>query len=181
MPLIPVFLLLLLPVVIVLAMPFALVQRYRFGTARRPGRRWVAKVNLLLMLLSAALFIWGAAFTNFWVPRTFQYALLGLAGGGMLGLLGLALTRWETTPQSFHYTPSRFLVLIITFAVSARLLYGFWRGWHAWIERGHGTAWLAASGAAGSLGVGAMVLGYYLSYSAGIYWRTRRHAKRYGT
>ena len=53
-------------------------------------------------------------------------------GGCLLGLLGLALTRWEHTPRALHYTPNRWLILIITLVVSARLLYGIWRIWHGW-------------------------------------------------
>ena len=58
-----------------------------------------------------------------------------------LGMVGLLLTRWEATPATLHYTPNRWLVLVVTFVVSARVLYGLWaivdggqsswRLWHA--------------------------------------------------
>lgn len=178
MPLIPLAIALFVVLTLVLAMPLLLVQRYRIGKARRKGRRWIADVNLVTFILSAGLFLWAAAMTSFWIPMAFFYSLLGLFGGGLLGLLGLALTRWEETPQAVYYTPNRWLILILTLAVTTRLLYAVWRGWHTWHTRGHDVSWLAASGAAGSLAVGAMVLGYYLAYSAGLGRRLRRDQKR---
>ena len=157
--------------VLVLALPLSLVMRYRAGTARRPGRRLVTTLNLVMLALSVVVFLWAAAITSFWVSNTFKYSVLGLIGGGFLGLLGLALTRWEKTPQALYYTPNRWLILVITLAVTARLLYGLWRIWHAWRTAGPDTSWVASAGVAGSMAVGAVVLGYYLIYSAGIRWR----------
>ena len=160
--------------VLVLTMPLSLVLRYRAGTARRLGRKWVATLNLVMLALSAAIFLWAAAITSFWVPEAFTYSLFGLSGGGILGLLGLALTRWEKMSQALYYTPNRWLILIITLAVTTRLLYGLWRIWHAWRTAGHDTSWLASAGVAGSMAVGAVVLGYYFTYSAGVRWRLRK-------
>jgi len=156
-------------------MPLSLVLRYRAGTARRPARRWVAAINLVAVSISAALLLMVAGVTSHWIPAAFGYALAGLAGGCLLGLLGLWLSRWEETPRSLHYTPSRMLALAITLVVTARLIYGFWRSWHAWHSTPGDASWLAASGAAGSLAAGALVLGYYLTYWAGVWRRVSRH------
>lgn len=160
-------------------LPLSLVQRYRVGTARRLARGWLATVNMVGLAASVAIFLVGAAVTNAWVPRAFAYALAGLAGGCVLGLLGLALTRWEASPRSLHYTPNRWLVLGITLVVMARLIYGFWRAWQSWRLAIDGTSWLVVSGVAGSLAAGAVVLGYYLTYWAGVRrrlssWHRRR-------
>ncbi|MDQ6809001.1 MAG: DUF1453 domain-containing protein [Verrucomicrobiota bacterium] len=178
MPLVPLLLAVLALLALPVALPLLLVQRYRLGKARRLGRRWVAAINLLMMIFSAALFLWVAAFMTFWVPDALRYSALGVIAGCILGLLGLVLTRWEATPRTMHYTPNRWLVLIITFAVALRLLYGFWRAWQAWGVRVPGTSWLASAGVGGSLAVGAMVIGYYVTYSAGVSWRLRRHRKQ---
>ena len=177
MPLIPLVAVLLLVLALIFAMPLSLVLRYRAGTVRRLGRRWVATLNLVMIVLSAVLFLYVAAITSFWVSDAFRYSLFGLVGGGLLGLLGLALTRWEETPRALYYTPNRWLILIITFAVTARLLYGVWRIWHGWRTSGSDTSWLEAAGVAGSLALGAIMLGYYVTYSAGIRWRLRRRDK----
>lgn len=156
-------------------LPLSLVQRYRVGTARRLARGWVANINLFLLALSVVLFIMGAAATNFWVPQALVYTLMGLAGGFVLGVLGLVLTRWEVTLRSLHYTPNRWLVLGITLVVTARVMYGFWRGWESWRSGLDGGSWLVAAGVAGSLAAGAVVLGYYLTYWIGVRRRITRH------
>lgn len=158
----------------IVLLPLSLLQRYRVGTARRQARRWVATLNAVLIAASSGVFLVAAAIANVWIPRAFAYAAVGMAGGALLGVAGLLLTRWERTPRGLYYTPNRGLVLVITLAVTARLLYGFWRGWHAWQAAPADASWLAASGAAGSLAAGALVLGYYFSYWVGI----RRRAGR---
>ncbi|MDP9098419.1 MAG: hypothetical protein M3N48_05420 [Verrucomicrobiota bacterium] len=173
MPLIPFLAALLLVFVLILSTPLLLVARYRIGTARRPARRWVASLNLFSLLTSALLFLWAAAITNFWVPNTFRYSLIGFVAGVLLGLFGLWLTRWEPTYRALYYTPNRWLVLLLTLAVGARLLYGLWRIWHAWRVTGPDASWLASAGVPGSMAVGAVVVGYYLVYFTGVRWRLR--------
>jgi hypothetical protein len=168
---------LLLVVALVLATPFLLYLRYRTGTMRRRGREWVANVNLASLGLSAALLVWVAALTTFWVPHAFSYSLAGLLAGSLLGLLGLTLTRWEMTPRGLHYTPNRWLVLLVTLAVVTRLLYGLWRIWHAWRAAPSDSSWLASAGVAGSMAVGAVVVGYYLAYFAGVRWKLRAQTR----
>jgi hypothetical protein len=166
-------LVLLMVIALVLAMPFLLYLRYRTGTMRRRGRKWVANINLASLGLSAALLVWVAALTTFWVPRAFSYSLAGLAAGSLLGLLGLVSTRWEMTSRGLHYTPNRGLVLLVTLAVVTRLLYGLWRIWHAWRAAPSDGSWLASAGVAGSMAVGAVVVGYYLVYFTGVRWKLR--------
>lgn len=162
---------------LILSLPLSLIQRYRVGKARRPARKWPIALNLGALLLSAAIFLWTAALTNFWVPRAFAFALLGFLAGIGLGLLGLLLTRWEETPRALHFTPNRWLILLLTLAIASRIVYGFWRGWSAWGNES-GAAWLAATGVAGSLAVGATVLAYYVTYFAGVLFRLRRKRAR---
>jgi hypothetical protein len=171
--------LLILVVVIVLAVvaliPLSIVQRYRMGTSRRRARGWVAGVNVAGITLSATLFLASAAVTSMWVPGAFTYTAAGLITGSVLGIAGLVLTRWESVPGSLHYTPNRWLVLAITLVVTARLAYGFWRGWYTWRAGFEGASWFAAAGVAGSMAAGAVVLGYYLAYWIGVRRRLRKH------
>ncbi len=162
-----------LAIVIVLALiaiiPISIVQRFRMGTARRQARRWVATLNLAALTISVALFLVGSLVTSQWVPDAFTYTLLGLSMGAVLGVAGTMLTRWEhTTGGRVHYTPNRWLVLAITLLVTARVLYGFWRGWEAWRASVESMTWVAASGVAGSVSAGAVVLGYYLVFWMGV-------------
>jgi hypothetical protein len=164
--------LLILPVLIVLAVvalvPFSIVQRYRMGTSRQRARGWLTTINLAGIALSAILFLAGAAVTTVWVPHAFTYTAAGLVVGCVLGFIGLWLTRWEPAPGSLHYTPNRWLVLGITLVVTARLIYGFWRGLHTWRAGVEGASWFGAAGIPGSMAAGAVVLGYYLAYWVGV-------------
>jgi hypothetical protein len=155
-------------------LPLTLVQRYRVGTSRRLARSWLATVNIVGLAVSTMLLLSGAAVTNVWVPGAFAYTLAGLAAGSVLGLVGLATTRWEAAGASLHYTPNRWLVLAITLAVTLRIAYGFWRSWTSWRSGLTGGPWLVESGAAGALAAGALVLGYYLAYWIGVRRRARQ-------
>ena len=170
--------LLIIPVLVVLAIvaliPIALVQRYRMGTARQRARGWLTTINLTGLALSATMFLVTAAFTNIWVPGALSYTAAGLATGGVLGVFGLWLTRWEPVPGGLYYTPSRSLVLAITLVVTGRVMFGFWRAWHTWRAGLDDQSWFAAAGVEKSMAAGAVVLGYYLVYWIGV----RRHLRR---
>jgi hypothetical protein len=171
MPIIAVALLLLLAVVVMI--PIGIIQRFRLGTAQRRARRWLATVNLVGVVASIAVLLLAAVITTRWVPGTLTYTLAGLATGCGLGVLGIILTRWEDRGGELHYTPNRWLVLVVTLVVALRLAYGFWRTWDAWRQSLENGAWVAASGAAGSMAAGAVVLGYYA-----VFWSGLRRAAR---
>ncbi len=155
----------------------SLALRYRAGTARRQGRRWVATMNLWATSFSAALFLCFTFLISFWLGPTLQFALTGMAVGAVLGLLGLMLTRWESQPDGLFYTPSRWLALLVMLAIAARLVYGWWHAVHRgapdnqhWI--------LSASGTQLSVAVAAGLIGYYLVYAIGVRIRIARNEKR---
>ncbi|MEO5897352.1 MAG: DUF1453 domain-containing protein [Vicinamibacterales bacterium] len=170
--------LLVIPVLVVLAVvaliPISIVQRYRMGTARQRARGWLATINITGLALSAMMFLVSAAITNVWVPDALKYTSAGLLGGCLFGNVGLHLTRWEPSVGALHYTPNRLLVLTLTLVITARIFYGFWRGWHTWRAGIEGSSWFAAAGVAGSMAAGAVVLGYYLTYWIGVRRRLRR-------
>jgi hypothetical protein len=170
--------LLLLPLVVVALMPLILIQRYRLATARRLARPWIATVTLVSMSFSVIFFVVAAAVMTYWIPNAFSGAAAGLGVGSILGVLGLVLTRWEPAPGTLHYTPNRWLVLILTLVISARVVYGLWRSWVAAQAGLYGTSVVTAFGVPGSLAAGATVLGYYLVYSAGLRWRIRTWQRR---
>lgn len=142
-------------VVLVIAMPLSLVQRYRMGKARRLGRGWAATLNLIMIAFSVPVFLWGAAVTSLWMPRAFSYSLVGLAGGAVLGVLGLLVTRWEETPRALHYTPNRWLILGLTLrsadAIALRVLAGLAGvGVSHIVARSHGSSRLSGRGSGGA-------------------------------
>jgi len=174
-PLLALGLVLLLPLLAIVLMPLTLVQRYRMGSARRRARGWLAALNVFGIAASTALFLAGAAVASYWVAGSFSHALLGVAGGSLLGVLGLVLSRWEAAPGSLHYTPNRWLVLTITLVAAGRIAWGLANAWHSWRTGAGDGSWLASAGVAESLAAGAVVLGYYLAYWMGVRRRFRRH------
>ncbi len=175
----PILLLLLaLPLLLVALMPLILIQRYRMGSARRLARPWLATLHVALTTLSVVLFLVAASVTAIWVPRAFSGAAIGVLMGLGLGVVGLTLTRWEPTPATLHYTPNRWLVLIVTFMVSARVLYGFWRSWKVAQAGVYGTEMVLAFGIPESLAVGGAVIGYYIAYALGVRHRIGQWQRR---
>lgn len=171
-------LLLALPLIVIALTPLLLIQRYRAGKARRLARPWVATLALVLMVVSVILFLIGAGVTSIWVTGAFSGASAGLVLGVLLGGLGLAATRWESTARSLHYTPNRWLVLLVTFIVSARVLYGLYRSAMVAQSGMTGTSVVLAFGIPESFAAGGAVVGYYLAYNAGLRWRIQRWTQR---
>ncbi len=155
----------------------SLALRYRAGTARRQGRGWVATMNVWVTSFSAALFLCFTFLISFWLGPTLRFALTGMAIGAVLGLLGLAVTRWESQSEGLFYTPSRWLALLVMLAIAARLVYSWWHGLH---HNAPGDQyWLTnASGTQLSVAVAAGLIGYYLVYAIGVRIRITRHEKR---
>ena len=170
-----VFVLLALAGVVLLS----LAVRYRAGTARRQARRWVASLNVWVTSFSALFFLSFTLLLSFWVGSAFRFALIGMAFGGILGLVGLAMTRWESQPEGLFYTPSRWLALLVTLAIAARFVYGWWRATHSGSPPSGDQHWLiAASGTQLSVAVAAGLIAYYLVYSIGVRLRVTRHEQR---
>ena len=155
----------------------SLALRYRAGTARRQGRRWVASMNMWATSFSAVLFLCFTFLISFWLGPTLRFALAGMIVGGVFGLLGLVLTRWESQPEGFFYTPSRWLALLVMLAIAARLVYGWWHATHSGAP-GEQHWFMSASGTQLSVAVAAGLIGYYLVYAIGVRIRITRHEKR---
>lgn len=158
----------------------SLALRYRAGTARRQGRRWVATINVWATSFSAIFFLCFTLLISFWLGPTLRFVLIGMAAGGLLGLLGLMLTRWESHPEGFFYTPSRWLALLLVLAIAARLIYGWWHATHPGSSLPAGQRqWMSASFTQLSLAVAAGLIGYYLIYAIGVRLRLSRHQRRH--
>ena len=157
----------------------SLALRYRAGTARRQARRWAASLNVWMTSFSAVFFLSFTLLLSFWVDSAFRFTLIGLGCGGILGLIGLAMTRWESQPDGFFYTPSRWLALLITLAIAARFVYGWWRATHSGSNAPADQHWLiTASGTQLSVAVAAGLIGYYLVYSVGVRLRIASDEQR---
>src|SRR5262245_43542587 len=129
--------------------------------------------------LSTVCFLAFSLLLSFWVGSAFRFALIGMGVGAVFGLLGLALTRWESRSDGLFYTPSRWLAFIIVFAIAARIAYGWWHATHPASSASTDQHWLVtASGTQLSLGVAAGLIAYYLVYSIGVHVKVMRHEQR---
>ena len=168
--------LLILPLLLLVAVaffPLVFVLRFRVASARRQARPWVTTLNATALTVSAGLLLISASILNVWVPNALRSGLVGLGFGILLSLLGLAFIKWERTPQAVFYKPNRWFALLIPLALTVRIAFWAWRGWHVWATSENTQSWLAASGTAGSVGIGGVVAGYYLGYAVGV-WRQAR-------
>lgn len=165
--------LLLLPLLVaglvalwLLLLPLLLWQRYRLGRARQRAVGWVVGTNAWLLALSAVAFLAGAWLGQRWIPAAGTLALAGLGGGVLLGMLGSALAHLEVTPQGTFHTPNRWLVLLLTGLVAARIALALWQAWlHLRADQPvHGL--LAEQGSL--FGLAGLLLGYYLAYAWGL-------------
>jgi hypothetical protein len=159
----------------------SLALRYRAGTARRQARRWVASLNVWMTGFSTLVFLAFTFLLSFWLGSAFRFALIGMGSGGIVGFLGLAMTRWESQSEGFFYTPSRWLALFVTVAIVGRFIYGWWHATHSGSSLLSDQHWLmTASGTELSLAVAAGLIGYYLVYSIGVRLQITRHEQRRG-
>lgn len=159
-----------------LLFPVAMLQRYRYGKARRRAQPWAVRVNGVLLACSAPLFLLGAWIGTRWAPHGLTYAAIGLGAGVVLGLLGDRLAVFEATPRGLYYTPNRWLVLGLTLLVAGRVALGLWQLWRQWryAEPPAGKLQDHAS----LLGVGGLLLGYYLGFARMLERRLKRSSSR---
>lgn len=156
----------------------SLALRYRAGTARRQGRRWIANLNVWMTSLSVVFFLSFSFLISFWLGTAFRFALIGMCFGGILGLLGLALTRWESQREGLFYTPNAWLAILVTLAIAARFVYGWWHVTHSGSAPGDRHWLMTASGTELSLTVAAGLIAYYLVYSIGVRLQIAHHEQR---
>lgn len=145
----------------VLLLPLSVVQRYRYGRARRRLQPLAVRINAWLLAVSAPLFLAGAWVAGHWIADALRDAATGMALGVVVGLLGARLDRFEATDRGLYRTPNRWLVLALATLLALRILLGLWlagsgstageAGWQSWLDRG------------GLLGVAGVLVGYALA------------------
>lgn len=181
MPLLLVPLLLLALVLLwIVLLPLSLLQRYRFGKARRRVVPWIAGANAWLLLLSLASFLGGAALAQRWLDDAFAAACAGLAAGCALGLLNLWTARLEWEGRHLHVQPHALVALLLTLLVAGRLAVGIWQLFE------HGFAphprvmdgpWLLRPDSL--FAFGGLLLGHYFAWSWALRARLRRGPGRH--
>ncbi len=160
----------LTPILIGALLVWAIARRLRRTFGRQPlqpARLWL-RVGILTLL--------GALVVATSVTRDAR--MLGALAGGLacglgLGYLGLRHTRFEVTPQGRFYTPHTYIGLAVTLLFVGRLVYRF-----LYLANGadftgdaHGAAAYQRSPL--TVGIFAVLIGYYVLFYAGVLFRTR--------
>ena len=163
---------LLTPILIGALVVWGIVRRLRrtFGRQRvQPVRLWI---RIGILTLVGALYGAGSVVRG---PEMLEALILGLACGAALGYLGLRHTRFEVTPQGRFYTPHTYIGLAVTLLFLGRLAYRFLS-----LPNGMNGMFVSDPNAAAAyqrspltVGIFAVLIGYYVLFYAGVLLRTR--------
>lgn len=129
----------------------------------RPGR----VITRLVLLGIGVCFILLAGLLNPFVLLGFG---AGIAGGVALGLVGLRLTKFETTVEGHFYTPDTRLGVAVSLLLTGRIIYRF--------AVLHDTNGAVAAGHPPPMGspltffIAGLTIGYYIVYSIGLFVHT---------
>jgi hypothetical protein len=165
----------LIPALLVPLIGYRVYRRFRTSFGRQPvqTKRMILRVVILSAIATAFLLV---ALNQITVIGA---GVAGLALGGMLGAVGLRLTRFELGPEGNFYTPNAYIGGTLSAILVARLVYRFLVVMPAMQTA---TQHVAASGGnpyAGfqqsplTLAILMLTIGYYLTYYAGILLKVR--------
>jgi len=163
---------LLTPILVAALLVWAIVRRLRRTFGRQPvqpARIWL-RIGVLTLaggLIAATSVTRGAGMLE---------ALIGgLACGAALAYVGLRHTRFELTPEGRFYTPHTYIGVAVTLLFLGRLLYRF-----LYLANGANGMFGPDPNAAAAyqrspltVGIFAVLVGYYLLFYAGVLLRTR--------
>jgi hypothetical protein len=163
------------PILIAALVVWGVYRRVRRSFGRQPvhaARMWL---RIAVLTLVGGLFVATSAARS---ARGFEALIAGLACGAALAALGLRHTRFEVTPEGRFYTPHTYIGLAVTVLFIGRLLYRF-----LYLSSGANAAAgadpslaLAYQRSPLTLGIFAVLIGYYLVFYGGVLFRTRAAA-----
>lgn len=152
-------------------------RRIRRNIGRQPYQPARLGIRIGILTLVGGLFLYAAAATH--ASAAVEAGLGGLILGSVLGFVGLRLTRFESTPEGFFYTPNLYIGVGLSALFIGRLIYRF-------IVVGQVAAAPAtAAGQPGAdpfaaitanpltLAIFTLIVGYYVTYCAGVLLRAR--------
>lgn len=166
---------LLVPALFSPLLAFAVWRRVRGQFGRQPVRRGRMLTRVLVLVGVAGLL----ALAGLRDPRLLEGLAGGLVGGVALGLLGLRLTRFERGPDGADlYLPNPWIGATVTAVLVGRLA---WRFLVLLPQTGGGAAVAPALGNSPlTLLVVGLMIGYYVSYYAGLLVHHRRFVRALG-
>jgi hypothetical protein len=151
---------------------WGILRRVRRTFGRQPvqvGRIWL---RIGMLTLVGGLLIATSVARN---AEALEALSAGLACGAALAYVGLRHTKFEVTPEGRFYTPHTYIGLAVTALFLGRLLYRFFYlsyGANAVTGADQNLA-MAYQRNPLTLGIFAVLVGYYVLFYAGVLFRTR--------
>jgi hypothetical protein len=153
------------PILLVGFFVWGIYRRIRRNIGRQPLRPRRSIVSIAILSLISLLII-GTSFQN---PRL----LLGMGGGillgALLGLLGLRLTKFQTTEAGHFYTPNTHIGVALSILFIGRMIYRMPILLGAPAEPNHPQAFQSPL----TLFILGLTVGYYLVYQTGLLIHSR--------
>jgi hypothetical protein len=145
---------------------FSIYRRTRRSIGKqklRPGR----VITRLVLLGVSTLCIILVGLLN---PMIYLGFGAGIAGGVALGLVGLRLTKFETTVEGHFYTPDTRIGVAISLMLTGRIIYRFavLKDTNAAVAAGHPPA----MGSPLTFFIAGLTVGYYMVYYIGLFVHT---------
>lgn len=150
---------------------FGLYRRFRRTFGRQPvtPRRMILRIVVLSVVCT--LLLVGSAPT----AGVGAAAGAGLVGGLLFGLVGLRLTRFETTHEGRFYVPNAWIGIAVTALFLGRLVARlFTMSEHVAAAQSGGPAFAGLQRSPLTLALFFLLAGYYASYYAGVIWRSAK-------
>jgi hypothetical protein len=153
---------------VMLALVPLVLWRIYSRVRRLVGRQRLSRVRPWITLAVFPLLILLLAW--FALPRPEPLAWLGggLAGGALLALYGLRMTRFEPTPEGLFYTPNVHLGIALSLLFIGRVIYRI-------VEvalLGHPNSGIGFVQSYVTLSIFGLLAGYYIAYAIGLVrWR----------
>jgi len=163
---------LITPILIAALVVWAIVRRLRrtFGRqAVQPVRIWL---RIGVLTLAGGLIAATSATRG---TEMLEALIGGLACGAALAYVGLRHTRFEVTPEGRFYTPHTYIGVTVTLLLVGRLAYRFFylaNGANGMFGSGPNAA-AAYQRSPLTVGIFAVLVGYYVLFYAGVLLRTR--------
>lgn len=155
----------IIPTLLVPLIAYRIYRRVRSNFGRQPIQPSRMLVRVILLAAIGSLLMWMAIHSIV----LFATATAGIALGGGLAALGLALTKWHTDEAGTHYTPNAYLGLAITALLLGRITYRLVLMSTTGSIPPTGDAFFAVYQQSPlTLGILALTIGYYLVYFTGL-------------
>ena len=148
------------PILIIGIFAWSIYRRIRRNIGRQPlhPRRAIASITILSLV---SVLIVGTSLQNINLPLAFGG---GLLLGGLLGLVGLRLTRFETTNEGHFYTPNTHIGVALSVLFVGRIAYRFIVLNEATTAQNHAQPFQSPL----TLFIFGLTVGYFIVYQTGI-------------